>query len=215
MSASMLALYAFAFSFAYVSLSIGTGALILIGAVQATMIIAGIRAGERPPPIQWIGLLLALGGMVYLVFPGITAPPALGSAMMTFAGIAWGVYSLRGRGSGDPITTTTDNFIRAIPIALAVNLVQLGGMQWSTQGVLFALLSGSLTSGIGYVIWYAALRGLTATRAGVVQLAVPVIAAIGGDASLSEAITSRMVIASLAVLGGVGVAVAGRVRRKR
>jgi drug/metabolite transporter (DMT)-like permease len=214
-SASMLALYAVAFSYAYVSLSAGTGALILMGSVQATMIVAGIRAGERPIPIQWLGLLLALGGTVYLVSPGITGPPVLGSSLMALAGFAWGVYSLRGRGSGDPITTTTDNFIRAVPILLTINLVQLGGVRWLPQGVLLALLSGSLTSGIGYVLWYAALRGLTATRAAVVQLAVPVIAAMGGVIFLSEAIVPRLVMASVAVLGGVGLAVTGRVRKKR
>jgi len=214
-SASMLALYAFAFSYAYVSLSIGTGALILMGAVQATMIVAGIRAGERLNPLQWMGLLLALGGTVFLVSPGITGPPVLGSALMAAAGIAWGIYSLRGRGSDDPITTTTDNFIRAVPMAVIVNLIQLGEIHWSTQGVLLALLSGSITSGIGYVLWYAALRGLTATRAGIVQLGVPVLAAIGGVVILSEAITTRLVIAGLAVLGGVGLAVAARVRKKR
>jgi drug/metabolite transporter (DMT)-like permease len=211
----MLALYAFAFSYAYVSLSAGTGALILMAAVQATMIVAGIRAGERLIPIQWVGLFLALGGTVYLVTPGITGPPALGSTFMVLAGFAWGIYSLRGRGSGDPITTTTDNFIRAVPVALGISLVQIREMDWSTQGVLLALLSGSLTSGIGYVLWYAALRGLTATRAAVVQLAVPVIAAIGGVILLSEVITTRLVVASLAVLGGVGLAVTGRLRGKR
>ncbi len=214
-SASMLALYAFAFSYAYVSLSTGTGALILMGSVQMTMIVAGIRAGERPIPIQWIGLLLALGGTVYLVSPGITGPPVIGSTLMILAGFAWGVYSLRGRGSGDPITTTTDNFIRAVPILLVLNLLHIGEMRWSTQGVLLAVISGSLTSGIGYVLWYAALRGLTATRAAVVQLAVPVIAAMAGVLFLSEEIVARLVIASVAVLGGVGLAVAGRVRRKQ
>jgi len=213
-SAFMLALYAFTFSYAYVSLSAGTGALILMGAVQATMIVGGIRAGELLIPIQWVGLLLALGGTVYLVSPGITGPPVLGSILMAIAGFAWGGYSLRGRGTDDPITTTTDNFIRAVPIALGIALVQLGEMTWSKQGVLLALLSGSLTSGIGYVLWYAALRGLTATRAAVAQLTVPVIAAIGGVVFLSEAIVARLVIASLAVLGGVGLAVAGRVQRK-
>jgi drug/metabolite transporter (DMT)-like permease len=214
-SAFMLALYAFGFSYAYVSLSAGTGALILMGAVQATMIVGGIRTGERLIPIQWVGLMLALGGTVYLVSPGITGPPVLGSALMALAGFAWGVYSLRGGGSDDPITTTTDNFIRAAPIALGMSLVQLGEMRWSTQGVLLAIVSGSLTSGIGYVLWYAALRGLTATRAAVVQLAVPVIVAIGGVLFLSEAIVARLVIASVVVLGGVGLAVAGRVRMKR
>lgn len=214
-SSSMLALYAFAFSYAYVSLSAGTGALILMGVVQATMIVGGIHAGERLNLVQWLGLLLALGGTVYLVSPGLTAPPLLGSILMVLAGLAWGVYSLRGRGSDDPIAATTDNFIKAVPIALGMSLIQIGGVTWTNQGVLLAILSGSITSGIGYVLWYAALRGLTATRAGVVQLAVPVIAAIGGVVFLSEVIATRLVIASLAVLGGVGLAVAGRFRIRR
>lgn len=214
-SASMLVLYAFAFSFAYVSLSAGTGALVLMGTVQATMIVAGIRTGERLVPLQWTGLLVALGGTVYLVSPGITAPPLIGSLLMATAGLAWGVYSLRGRGSQDPITATTDNFIRAAPIAILMVLVQPGEMRWSTQGALLALVSGSLTSGIGYVVWYSALQGLTATRAAVVQLAVPAIASIGGVVLLSESVTTRLVVASLAVLGGVGLAVAGRVHRRQ
>lgn len=214
LSGSMLALYAFAFSYAYVSLTTGTGALILMGAVQATMIMGGIRSGERLIPWQWMGLLLALGGVVYLVSPGITGPPVLGSVLMALAGLAWGIYSLRGRGGDDPITNTTDNFIRAAPMALVIMALQLGETRWSTQGVLLALVSGSLTSGLGYVLWYAALRGLTATRAAIVQLAVPVITAMGGVAVLSESITARLVIASLAVLGGIGLAVMGRVRSK-
>ena len=214
-SASMLVLYAYAFSFAYVSLSAGTGALVLMGTVQATMLVAGIRTGERLVLLQWMGLLVALGGTVYLVSPGITAPPLIGSLVMASAGLAWGIYSLRGRGSQDPITATTDNFIRAAPIAILVALAQPGEMRWSTQGALLALVSGSLTSGIGYVIWYSALRGLTATRAAIVQLAVPVIASIGGVVILSESVTTRLVVASLSVLGGVGLAVAGRVRRRQ
>lgn len=206
LSASMLALYAFAFSYAYVSLTTGTGALILMGAVQATMIVGGIRSGERLVPMQWAGLLLALVGVVYLVSPGITGPPLLGSILMASAGLAWGIYSLRGRGGDDPVTATTDNFIRAAPIALLITTVQLAEVRGSAQGILLAVLSGSITSGIGYVLWYAALRGLTATRAAAVQLAVPVITAIGGVVVLSESITTRLVIASLAVLGGVGLA---------
>jgi drug/metabolite transporter (DMT)-like permease len=211
----MLALYAFAFSYAYVSLSVGTGALILMGSVQATMIVAGIRAGERLVPIRWLGMFCALGGVVYLVAPGITGPPLAGSALMALAGFAWGIYSLRGRSGEDPITTTTDNFIRAAPIAVVLSVVQLGEMRWSTEGVLLALLSGSLTSGVGYVLWYSALRGLTATRGAVVQLAVPIITAMGGVMILAEAITARLVIASLAVVGGVGLAMMGRVRSNR
>lgn len=215
LSATMLALYAIAFSLAYVSLSVGTGALILMGAVQGTMIVGGIRAGERLKPTQWMGLLIALGGTVYLVSPGITAPPVASSILMAVAGLAWGVYSLRGRGNEDPISATTDNFIRAAPMALIMSLIQIGEVRWSTHGILLALLSGSLTSGIGYVVWYAALRGLTATRAAIVQLAVPVITAIGGVMILSEVITTRLVIASLAVVGGVGLAVLLRVRTMR
>jgi drug/metabolite transporter (DMT)-like permease len=210
----MLALYAFSFSYAYISLGTGTGALILMGSVQATMIVAGVRAGERPTRMQWFGLLLALGGTVYLVSPGITGPPFVASALMALAGFAWGVYSLRGRKSGDPITTTTDNFIRAIPILVVISLIQLGEFRWSTLGVLLAVVSGSITSGVGYVMWYTALRGLTATRAAVVQLAVPVIAAMGGVLFLSETVVARLVIASVMVLGGVGLAVAARGRKK-
>jgi drug/metabolite transporter (DMT)-like permease len=209
-SASMLALYAFAFSYAYVSLSIGTGALILMGAVQATMIVAGIRAGERFAPVQWLGLLMAFGGTIYLVSPGVTGPPPLGAALMATAGIAWGVYSLRGRGSVDPITATTDNFIRAVPFAIGIGLLQLGRLKWSAHGVVLAVISGSLTSGLGYVVWYSALRGLTATRAAVVQLALPVLAAIGGVVVLAEPVTTRLVVASVAVVGGVGLSVVGR-----
>jgi drug/metabolite transporter (DMT)-like permease len=210
----MLALYAFGFSYAYVSLSAGTGALLLMGAVQTTMIVGGIRTGERLNPAEGIGLLLALGGIVYLVSPGLTGPPVIGSALMAIAGVAWGIYSLRGRRGEDPITATTDNFIRAAPIAVVITLFQLGEIKWSTNGLLLALVSGSLTSGIGYVLWYAALRGLTATRAAIVQLAVPVIAAIGGIVILSEPITTRLVVASVFVAGGVGLAVAGRARKK-
>ncbi len=212
-SASMLALYAFAFSYAYVGLSVGTGALVLMGAVQTTMIIAGIRAGEQVSPVRWLGMILALAGIVYLVSPGIAGPPPVASALMALAGVAWGIYSLRGRRVADPITATTDNFIRAVPIAFVLTIARIGEFHLSTQGVLLAILSGSVTSGLGYVLWYAALRGLTATRAAVVQLAVPVITALGGVAFLSEAITSRLVIASLAVIGGVGLAVAGKTRR--
>jgi len=211
-SAAMLALYAIAFSYAYVRLGTGTGALILMGSVQATMIVAGIRAGERLAPRQWLGLLVALGGTTYLVFPGITAPPVFGSLLMVTAGIAWGIYSLRGRGSNDPITATTDNFIRAVPIVVVLVLVQRNEAGWSTYGILLAIVSGSLTSGIGYVLWYTALRGLTATRAAIVQLGVPILAAAGGVMLLSEVITPRLVFASIAVLAGVGVAVTGRVR---
>jgi drug/metabolite transporter (DMT)-like permease len=212
-SAAMLSMYAFAFSYAYMSLSVGTGALILMGSVQVTMIAAGLRSGERLNLWRWIGLFAALGGVIYLVSPGVTAPPIGGSALMAVAGIAWGVYSLRGRGGADPVTATTDNFIRAAPLAIVASVAQLGGMHWSTPGILLALVSGAVTSGIGYVIWYAALRGLTATRAAVVQLAVPVIASLGGVILLSESISARLLLSSITVLGGVALAVFGGARR--
>lgn len=206
-SASMLFLYAVTFSFAYISLSAGTGALILFGAVQITMIFSGLIAGERPRLLEWFGLLAALGGLVYLMLPGLSAPSPLGSALMTVAGIAWGVYSLRGRGIGDPIANTTGNFVRAAPLALVVSLIALSNYSLSPKGALLAVLSGALASGLGYVIWYAALRNLTATRAATVQLAVPVIAAAAGVFFLAEAVTLRLTLSSIAILGGVGLAI--------
>jgi drug/metabolite transporter (DMT)-like permease len=208
----MLFLYAVTFSFAYISLSAGTGALILFGAVQITMILSGLIAGERPRLLEWLGLLAALGGLVYLVLPGLSAPSPLGSALMALAGIAWGVYSLRGRGIDDPVANTTGNFVRAAPLALIVSLIALSNYSLSPKGALLAVLSGALASGLGYVIWYAALRDLTATRAATVQLAVPVIAAIGGIFFLAEAVTLRLTFASIAILGGVGLAISRRTK---
>lgn len=212
LSAGMLFLYAIAFSFAYLSLSIGSGALILFGAVQATMILAGLRSGERPHPVEWVGLALALLGLVYLVSPGITAPSPIGSIIMAVAGIAWGVYSLRGRAESDPLAGTTVNFIRSTPMALVVSLIALGSLHITARGALFAVLSGGVASGLGYVIWYAALRNLTSTRAAMVQLSVPVLAAVGGVLFLSEAVSVRLVISSVTILGGIAFALTCRAR---
>lgn len=209
-SASMLFLYAIAFSFAYLSLSVGTGALILFGSVQATMILAGLWSGERPHPLQWTGLFIAVTGLVYLVSPGLTASPLAGSLLMAVAGIAWGVYSLRGRGAVDPVAVTTDNFVRSMPLVLVISLSMLQQAHLTLRGALLAVVSGSLASGIGYVIWYAALRGLTATRAAIVQLSVPVLAALAGVILLSEAVSIRLLISGVAILGGVGLAVLRR-----
>ena len=214
-SAAMLFLYAVAFSFAYVSLSAGTGALILFGAVQATMIIAGVWSGERPRLLQWVGLVVAVVGLVYLVFPGLTAPSLTGSMLMTAAGIAWGVYSLKGRGTVDPIGATTDNFVRSVPLVLVVNLIMLPNIHLSAKGIWLAALSGSIASGIGYIIWYAALQGLTTTRAATVQLSVPVLAAIGGVIFLSEGISIRLVLSAITILGGVAMTVLSRERSAR
>jgi len=212
-SASMLFLYAMAFSFAYVSLNTGTGALILFGAVQATMITAGIIKGERPPILTWCGLLIALAGLVYLVLPGLEAPSFSGAALMTIAGFAWGVYSLRGLGVTNPVAVTADNFLRSVPLTVVVSLVLLSTLQLSLKGVLLAVLSGGLTSGIGYVVWYAALRHLAATRAAMLQLLVPIIAALGGVLMLAEQITLRLVLAGILIMSGVGLTLVFRNRK--
>lgn len=209
LSALLLFLYAITFSFAYISLSAGTGALILFGSVQATMIIAALVSGERPHLLEWTGLLLAIGGLVYLVFPGLSAPSPTRSALMCAAGISWGFYTLRGRGASNPLTNTANNFILALPLAVIVSLIMLNSIHVSAKGALLASLSGAFASGVGYVIWYAALKGLTATRAATVQLTVPIIAAIGGVIFLSENITMRLVIAAVLILGGIGLAVIG------
>jgi drug/metabolite transporter (DMT)-like permease len=207
-SGAMLFLYALAFSVAYVSLSAVTGALILFASVQITMITVGLYDGERPDLWEWSGLCIAIVGLIYLVSPGITAPSPFGSALMAIAGIAWGIYSLRGRGATDPVGATADNFLRTMPLALAVILLWSSRLTISPTGLLWAVSSGSITSGLGYVIWYAALRGLTATRAATVQLSVPVLAALGGVVVLSEAITLRLIISAVVILSGVGLAVA-------
>ena len=209
-SAAMLFLYAIAFSFAYLSLTAGTGALILFGTVQVTMILVALRSGERPQLLEWLGVLLALGGLVYLVMPGLKAPSLIGSTLMIMAGIAWGVYSLRGRGTGSPLADTTGNFIRAMPLIILVRLVTLNSVQLSQSGILLAVLSGAVASGVGYVIWYAALRRLTATRAAIVQLSVPVLAAWGGVAFLAEDISLRLILAGVFILGGIALAITGR-----
>jgi len=211
-SGAALALYAIAFSYAYVLLSTGTGALILFGSVQATMIVAGLVSGERPSVLSWTGLLSAIVGLIYLVFPGISSPSPVGAVLMTVAGIFWGVYSLRGRGAGNPIRITTGNFIRAVPIAVAVSLVMLPTTHLSLKGVLVATLSGGVASGLGYVVWYTAVRDMTATLAATVQLAVPFLAAVGGVVFLSETISARLAFSGLAILGGVGMAILGRAR---
>jgi drug/metabolite transporter (DMT)-like permease len=214
-SALLLFLYAAAFSFAYIGLSAGTGALILFGSVQATMLLAALRSGERPHLLEWAGLCLALAGLVYLVFPGLTSPPLVSSVFMALAGISWGLYSLRGRGAVDPLADTTCNFALALPLAVGVNLITLRDTHISATGAVLAILSGALASGVGYVVWYAALRGLTATRAATVQLAVPVLAAAGGVLFISEDISLRLLFAATVILGGVGLALLGRVRPRQ
>ena len=205
-----LVAYAIAFSFAYLNLTTGTGALILFGAVQTTMIGHALASGERPRALEWVGLASALSGLVVLVLPGLSSPPLVASLVMAGAGLSWGFYSLWGLGAGDPLAATTENFARSVPLALAVSLLAVGGFHASAQGALLAVSSGALASGLGYVVWYAALRGLSATRAAIVQSATPVFTAAGGVVFLSEQITIRLVAAAVLILGGIGLAVAGR-----
>ena len=206
-SAIALFAYAVGFSFAYVDLSAGTGALLLFGAVQATMILWGFYKGERLDALQAAGLIIAIAGLIVLVFPGISAPPLIASILMLIAGIAWGVYSLRGKVRAgrafDAITATSGNFVRAVPFAAVLSIIMFASFHFDRLGFLYAVISGAITSGLGYVIWYAALPGLKAASAATVQLSVPVLAAAGGILSLSEAITLRYVISSVAVLGGI------------
>ena len=211
-SGSALFAYAIAFSLAYVSLDAGTWALILFGCVQATMIGVGLKSGERPHPLQWIGLVTALAGLVYLVSPGITAPDPLGASLMAIAGIAWGAYSLRGKGESAPVLSTTANFVRAAPIAAITSVMALSLAHAETHGVVLAVASGAITSGFGYVLWYKALRGLTTTQASIVQLLVPVLAAFGGVLFLAEQVSARLAVASALILGGVAMSILNRAR---
>jgi drug/metabolite transporter (DMT)-like permease len=206
-SALALFTYAAAFSFAYVDLSAGTGALLLFGAVQATMILWGLHKGERLDTIQIAGLAVAVTGLVVLVFPGLSAPPLVGSILMLGAGVAWGIYSLRGKGEQSPASVTAGNFVRAVPFSVVVWIFFLPWVHVDPAGVIYAITSGAITSGLGYVIWYRALPGLKAVSAATVQLSVPVLAATGGILLLGESITLRYVLASVAVLGGIALVV--------
>ena len=213
-SAAWLFLYAVPFSFAYVSLGAATGALVLFGAVQATMLASAVVGGERPGVLQWLGLALALGGLVYLVSPGLAAPSPIGCALMATGGFSWGIYSLRGRGQADPLSETAGNFARAVPLAVGVSILTWAQAGVRLEGALLAIASGAVTSGLGYVVWYAALAGLTTTQAASVQLAVPVLAAVGGVWFLAERITARLVIAAVLIVGGVALALASAPSQK-
>jgi drug/metabolite transporter (DMT)-like permease len=208
---SALALFGYAvcFSFAYINLSVATGALLLFGAVQATMIGVGIVRGERLQMAQLAGLLLAVGGLVGLLLPGLSAPPPMAAALMLAAGIAWGIYSLRGRGAGDSTKVTAGNFLLAAPMAVAVSLVTVRGASLDAAGIGYAVASGALASGLGYAIWYTALPALKSATAAVVQLSVPVITTLGGLVFLGEPITVRVTLASAAILGGIALVVLG------
>lgn len=209
-SVAALCAYMLGFSFAYLSLHAGTGALILFGCVQLTMFIVSLRGGEHFSTLSWGGLAIAFAGLIYLVSPGLSAPDPMGAMLMGAAGVAWGFYSLLGRAAKDPLQATTTNFVFSAPVVIAVSIAAYGQMRLSQTGLVLAIASGAIASGCGYVIWYAALRGLTGTRAAVVQLAVPVIAAIAGVAILGEQVTLRLILASIATLGGVAIVLTQR-----
>lgn len=213
-AAAMLFAYVAAFSFAYLTLPAGTGALILFGAVQLTMFAVGLAGGERFAPAGWAGLALAAAGLVVLVLPGVAAPPLAGAALMAAAGAAWGAYSLRGRGVPDPLAATASNFLRALPLALLLGVAFSARAHADVAGIALAIASGALTSGLGYVIWYAALRGLSALQAASVQLSVPVIAACGGTLWLDEPFTPRLAVAVVAILGGIALVLTDRARKR-
>lgn len=206
--------YAIGFSLAYTRITAAVGALLMFGVVQVTMIGGGLVAGERPPAREWLGLGLALGGLVGLTFPGLSAPDPAGAAFMLAAGVAWGVYSLGARSSGEPLVTNAASFACSVPMALVVQGMGFWTMppRVTAQGLALAVVSGAVTSGLGYATWYAALRGLTAAQAAIVQLSVPPLAALGAVALLGEALGVRLIVSGAAVLGGIAVAFAARRR---
>lgn len=205
----MLFIYASTFSFAYITMDTGTGALILFGAVQLTMITASLIRGHRLSLPEWFGVALAFAGFVYLVLPGLSTPSLFGFVLMAFSGVAWGLYTLLGKGSADPLGDTAYNFIRTIPLVLVMLLVFMSHLDLSVQGVLLAVLSGAIASGVGYTIWYSVLKYLTATQAGVLQLSVPVIATIGGVIWMQEAVTLTLFISGSMILGGIFLVILG------
>jgi len=212
-SAAALFAYAAAFSYAYLRIDAGVGALILFASVQVTMVGWGLFRGERPSRLEWVGLAVAVAGLIALTRPGMSAPDAVGAGLMALAGASWGIYSLRGRSAGRPLAATAGNFIRCAPAAIF--LAVMASVHVSAQGAVLAILSGAIASGIGYSLWYAALPHLPATRSAIVQLSVPAVAAAGGVALLGESLTVRLVASGLAILGGIAIALLGRLHRER
>jgi len=205
-----LFLYAITFSYAYLSLDTGTGALILFGSVQITMIMLSLISGTRLHLIEWSGVIIAFTGFIYLILPNITTPSINGFILMTVSGISWGIYTLKGRGSKNPLMDTTYNFLRTIPFVALLAVFTMQNMNYSSEGIVLALISGAITSGVGYTIWYIVLGSLSSTQAAVIQLSVPVIAAIGGVIFVSEVITVRLIISTCIVLSGILMVVLGK-----
>ena len=205
--AAMLFAYAACFSFAYRDLTAATGALLLFGAVQLTMTAYGLFSGERLKGLRLVGVLIAIAGLVWLLLPGLSAPPPVAAGLMLAAGLAWGIYSLLGRSAGDATAATGGNFIRAVPFAAVISLAAATQASSDPMGLFYALVSGAVTSGLGYVLWYAALPALSATSAATIQLCVPAIAALGGVMLLAKPITARLLLASLAILGGIALTI--------
>lgn len=210
--ASALALfgYAIAFSLAYRSLTAATGALLLFGAVQVTMVGWGLFRGERLEATQWLGVVLAVGGLVWLLLPGLAAPPIAAAGLMLAAGIAWGIYTLRARGVGDPTRATAANFARAALPAVALALALLPLSTWDMHGVALAFASGAIASGLGYAVWYSVLVHIGTHTAAISQLGVPVITAVAGVALLAEPLSLRLVASGIAILGGIALVIVSR-----
>ena len=212
LSALSLFAYAVCFSFAYLNLAAATGALILFGSVQMSMIALAIGKGERPTMFEWCGLVVAVCGLIYLVLPGLETPPLTSSLLMAAAGMAWAIYSYRGKGTADAIADTTGNFVRTLPFAVILAVIFFPNLNLTTRGVVIAVISGAITSGVGYVFWYAALKYHSSTRAAILQLAVPPIAAVVAIVGLGESMTTTLIVASVLILGGIGLTIVGKKR---
>ncbi len=212
-SAFVLFIYAACFSYAYISLSAGAGALILFGFVQGTMIAIALWSGDRPNVSEWLGWLLAFGGLVWLLIPGIEAPATVGATLMALAGIAWGVYSIRGRKQTNALLSTCSNFVYSIAFVIILTAITISSADVTGRGILLAVISGAITSGVGYVIWYAALNYLRTMQAALVQLSVPAIAAAGGVILLAEPVSLRLLTSGALILGGISLALVQKSNR--
>ncbi|MEM8539789.1 MAG: DMT family transporter [Pseudomonadota bacterium] len=212
-SAAALFAYAVTLSFAYVGVETGLGALILFACVQATMIGWALYKGDRPIAPEWFGLIVAFGAFAWLVSPGLEAPDPFSAFLMGLSGVAWGIYSLRGRSTSDPLLATAGNFVLAVPMSLAVSLLFFSQINMTAFGLALAVASGALTSGLGYALWYRVLPQIGATQGAIVQLTVPVIAGFGGLLFAAEPFTARFIIASILILGGVGIAIIAKTKR--